>query len=332
MLCRQMLSQRRQPECGPGLSEETRHVPASRPPRPRSDPRGRPGRHRPPDRRGGRADRRPVRRPPAAAAGPGRRAGGAARGSARRRCRPARPWSAWSLPAAPSPWCRRPPRAGWTSACGWTTSSPAAACSPARDLGAATVRIPLTRARGRRRRGPRLAAARLRARTPPRRRRGGPPGARRRSRAAHRGDRGLRPARPDLRGRNPAGRRITTFTSRWPGRARTGAARRAGEDRPALVVPGRPGLATEPVPGDAPSARWEVTGHRAPRPRTASTSAGRSSAATAPTGTWAWPGATCPATERCGCSAAPSSGSSTSIPAWSRRPCAPGTGSSPGSG
>lgn len=31
-----------------------------------------------------------------------------------------------------------------------------------------------------------------------------------------------------------------------------------GEDRPALVVPGTPGLATEPVPGDAASARWEV--------------------------------------------------------------------------
>jgi hypothetical protein len=30
------------------------------------------------------------------------------------------------------------------------------------------------------------------------------------------------------------------------------------KDRPALVVPGRPGLATEPVPGDAESARWEL--------------------------------------------------------------------------
>ena len=30
------------------------------------------------------------------------------------------------------------------------------------------------------------------------------------------------------------------------------------KDRPALVVPGRPGLAIEPVPGDAESARWEV--------------------------------------------------------------------------
>ena len=31
-----------------------------------------------------------------------------------------------------------------------------------------------------------------------------------------------------------------------------------GTDRPALVVPGKPGLACEPVPGDARSARWEV--------------------------------------------------------------------------
>ena len=29
-------------------------------------------------------------------------------------------------------------------------------------------------------------------------------------------------------------------------------------DRPALVVPDRPGLAIEPVPGDAESARWEA--------------------------------------------------------------------------
>lgn len=30
------------------------------------------------------------------------------------------------------------------------------------------------------------------------------------------------------------------------------------KERPALTVPGRPWLATEPVPGDSPSARWEV--------------------------------------------------------------------------
>ena len=31
-----------------------------------------------------------------------------------------------------------------------------------------------------------------------------------------------------------------------------------GTDRPALTVPGRPGMAIEPVPGDAPAARWEM--------------------------------------------------------------------------
>ena len=30
------------------------------------------------------------------------------------------------------------------------------------------------------------------------------------------------------------------------------------KEQPALVVPGKPWLATEPVPGDAPSARWEA--------------------------------------------------------------------------
>jgi Family of unknown function (DUF5990)/Domain of unknown function (DUF5655) len=30
------------------------------------------------------------------------------------------------------------------------------------------------------------------------------------------------------------------------------------EDRPALTMPGRPGMALEPVPGDAPAARWEM--------------------------------------------------------------------------
>ena len=31
------------------------------------------------------------------------------------------------------------------------------------------------------------------------------------------------------------------------------------KDRPALIVPGKPWLATGPVPGDSPSARWEAT-------------------------------------------------------------------------
>jgi hypothetical protein len=33
---------------------------------------------------------------------------------------------------------------------------------------------------------------------------------------------------------------------------------KARQDRPALVMPGSPWLAAEPVPGDAPSARWKV--------------------------------------------------------------------------
>ena len=36
------------------------------------------------------------------------------------------------------------------------------------------------------------------------------------------------------------------------------ALRSTSKDRPALVTPGYPWQATEPVPGDAPSARWEV--------------------------------------------------------------------------
>ena len=47
---------------------------------------------------------------------------------------------------------------------------------------------------------------------------------------------------------------------------------------------------------------------------TASTSPGRSSAGLATTAASAWPGARYPATERCGCSAGPSSGSWTWIP------------------
>jgi hypothetical protein len=43
-----------------------------------------------------------------------------------------------------------------------------------------------------------------------------------------------------------------------PGTGRRGPAEPGG-DRPALVMPGSPGLAFEPVPGDAPSAHWEVT-------------------------------------------------------------------------
>ena len=45
-----------------------------------------------------------------------------------------------------------------------------------------------------------------------------------------------------------------------PGQAKAAVVAVSGKvkDRPALVVPDRPGLAIEPVPGDAESARWEV--------------------------------------------------------------------------
>jgi hypothetical protein len=43
-----------------------------------------------------------------------------------------------------------------------------------------------------------------------------------------------------------------------PGRDRPGPGG-PGEDTPTLVMPGSPGLAIEPVPGDAASARWETT-------------------------------------------------------------------------
>jgi hypothetical protein len=56
------------------------------------------------------------------------------------------------------------------------------------------------------------------------------------------------------------------------------------EDRPALTMSNKPGMAIEPVPGDAPAARWEMPS-RSGGTRTASTSAGRSCAASAMTAT-----------------------------------------------
>jgi hypothetical protein len=63
------------------------------------------------------------------------------------------------------------------------------------------------------------------------------------------------------------------------------------KERPALVVPGKPWLATEPVPGDAPSARWEapVTVRRETGGFDFS---GPYAAATAPAGTCSSPGVT----------------------------------------
>ena len=102
-------------------------------------------------------------------------------------------------------------------------------------------------------------------------------------------------------------------------------------DRPALAVPGKPWLATEPTPGDAPSARWEapvtvrrdadgfdfsgpyVRGDRADRHLFL-----------------AWGDARSDGTMRL------IRGSKLGLgrvdPGLSRTPCAPGTGSSPGSG
>ena len=119
----------------------------------------------------------------------------------------------------------------------------------ARDIGAATVRIPLT--------GPadlddealgwlRLAYEQNTAPPPPRRKPGPRP-------------------RPEP---NPL--LVVIEASDLPGRSfRAGpdqpgyhnvhvALRSTSKDRPALVTPGQPWRATEPVPGDARSARWEV--------------------------------------------------------------------------
>jgi len=126
---------------------------------------------------------------------------------------------------------------------------------PARDLGAATVRIPLTRPEdvdaevlGWLRRAYRENAA--------------PPPPRRPAR---------RPAPVlgqltvvidgfDLPGLScapaPGGQVYQNIHVALAGPRKNG--RGQGDNRAALVVPGRPGLATEPVAGDAPSACWEV--------------------------------------------------------------------------
>jgi hypothetical protein len=57
--------------------------------------------------------------------------------------------------------------------------------------------------------------------------------------------------RPDASGRPYRTIHVALADPRNSQHGRTGS-------RPALVVPGRPGLATEPVPGDAPAARREV--------------------------------------------------------------------------
>ena len=124
---------------------------------------------------------------------------------------------------------------------------PAAACC-GQDIGAAaTVRIPLT--------GPRTSTRRPSAgcgapttRTRRRPRRAARPGGRLPWRDDHRGDRGLRPARAHL----PAGagrRGHDNVHVALGGKS---------EDRPALAISNKPGMAIEPVPGDASAARWEM--------------------------------------------------------------------------
>ena len=126
---------------------------------------------------------------------------------------------------------------------------------PARDLGAATVRIPLTRPEdvdaevlGWLRRAYRENAAPPSPRRPPRRP------------APVLGQLTVLIEGFDLPGLTcapePGGQvhqniHVALAGPRKDGRGRDG-------DRPALVIPGNHWLETEPVPGDSPSARWEV--------------------------------------------------------------------------
>ena len=115
---------------------------------------------------------------------------------------------------------------------------------------------------------------------------------------------------------------LATFISGWPPSARSG-----------------PRWPYRANPGGRPIRCPAMRRRRAGRCRspcgaipTASTSAGRTCAAPVTTATCFSPGATFATTARCGWSAAASSSSSRLILASSRQPCAPGTGSSPGSG
>jgi len=125
---------------------------------------------------------------------------------------------------------------------------------PARDLGAATVRIPLTRPEdvdaevlAWLRRAYRENAAPPSPRRPPRRP------------APVLGQLTVLIEGFDLPGLTcapePGGQVHQNIHVALGGPSKTGM---RGQDRPALVIPGSPGLATEPVPGDAPSARWQV--------------------------------------------------------------------------
>ena len=120
---------------------------------------------------------------------------------------------------------------------------------PAKNLGPATVRIPLT--------GPaelddealgwlRLAYEQNTAPPPPRRK----PAPRPRPEPT--------PLTVVIEGRGLPGRSFRAGPDAPDFRNVHLALRSTSKDRPSLVTPGHPWRATEPVPGDAPSARWEV--------------------------------------------------------------------------
>ena len=102
------------------------------------------------------------------------------------------------------------------------------------------------------------------------------------------------------------------------------------EGQSRLTVPRKPGLAADPLPGDAKQTRWEVTvtvrgsaagGYDFTGPCVGGDRTDRHLGLV-------WE--TCPATARCSCSAAPNSVLSTCRPASSLMPCVPGIALSPG--
>src|ERR1700722_13989464 len=126
---------------------------------------------------------------------------------------------------------------------------------PARDLGAATARIPLTRPEdvdaevlGWLRRASRKNAAPPSPRRPPRR---PAPVIGQLTVVVDGFDLPGLTCAPEPGGQVHQNIHVALAGPRKDERGR-------GKDRPALVIPGNPWLATEPVPGDAPSARWEV--------------------------------------------------------------------------
>jgi hypothetical protein len=129
------------------------------------------------------------------------------------------------------------------------TPEPGARLQPAKNLGAATARIGLTEpadlddeALG----WLRLAYEQNTAPPPPRRR------------PAPRPKPELTPLTVVIEGLGLPGRSFCAGPDAPRFRNVHLALRSTSKDRPSLVTPGHPWQATEPVPGDAPSARWEV--------------------------------------------------------------------------